>query len=102
MVHIVGRREVVSSRLGIGIQRLENCLCQPSSKWVPLSELGKDKAAKGEGWSSHFLSCAQDSGTLTPTAPTAIIIQKRFSGSKGKIKETRIADSSYIESVHGP
>ena len=23
-------------------------------------ELGKDKAAKGEGWAPHFISCAQD------------------------------------------
>ena len=29
-------------------------------------ELGKDKAAKGEGWAPPFISCAQDSGTLTP------------------------------------
>ena len=35
-------------------------LCQPSSKWVPFFELGKDKAAKGEGWAPFFSSCAQD------------------------------------------
>ena len=38
------RRKVVGSR------RLENSFCQPSSKWVRFFELGKDKAAKGEGW----------------------------------------------------
>ena len=36
-------------------------------------ELGKDKAAKGEGWAPPFISCAQDTvGPLTHTAPTAI------------------------------
>ena len=43
-------------------------------------ELGKDKAAKGEGWAPPFFSCAQDqySGTLTPTAPTAIRLWETF------------------------
>ena len=35
-------------------------LCQPSSKWVPISNKGKDKAGKGEGWDPPFISCAQD------------------------------------------
>ena len=35
-------------------------LCQTSSKWVPFFELGKDKAATGEGWAPPFISCAQD------------------------------------------
>ena len=35
-------------------------LYQPSRKWVPVFELGKDKAAKGEGWAPPFISCAQD------------------------------------------
>ena len=40
-------------------------------------ELGKDKAAKGEGWAPPFISCAQDKvGLLTPTAPTAIKLMK--------------------------
>ena len=29
------RRKVVSSRLGFAMRRLQNCLCQHSSKWVP-------------------------------------------------------------------
>ena len=37
-------------------------------------ELGKDKAAKGEGWSPAFIS----SGSLTPTAPTAIRLWETF------------------------
>ena len=36
-------------------------------------ELGKDKAAKGRGMGSAFHQlCPRYSGTLTPTAPTAI------------------------------
>ena len=31
------RCKVVSSRLGFAMRRLENSLCQPSSKWVPFS-----------------------------------------------------------------
>ena len=31
------RRKVVSSRLGCAMRRLENSLCQLSSKWVPFS-----------------------------------------------------------------
>ena len=42
------------------MRRLENSHCRPSSKWVPFLELGKDKAAKGEGWAPPFISRAQD------------------------------------------
>ena len=42
-------------------------------------ELGKDKAAKGEGWGSAFHQlCPRYSGTLTPTAPTAIRLWDTF------------------------
>ena len=42
------------------LRRLENSLCQPSSKWVgTFFKLGKDKAAKGEGWAPPFTNCAQ-------------------------------------------
>ena len=44
------RRKVVSSRLDFAMRRLENSLCPPSSTWVLFFELGKAKAAKGEGW----------------------------------------------------
>ena len=54
------RRKVVISRLGFAMRRLENSLCPPSSKWVPLFEFGKAKAAKGEGWAPPFISCARD------------------------------------------
>ena len=36
----------------------------PSSKWVLFFELGKDKAAKGEGWAPPSISCAQDTVRL--------------------------------------
>ena len=52
------RRKVASSALGFAIRRLEICLFQPSSKWVPFFESGKDKAAKGEGWVPPFICCA--------------------------------------------
>ena len=37
-------------------------LCQLSTqqKMGTFFELGKDKAAKGEGWAPPFISCAQD------------------------------------------
>ena len=42
-------------------------------------ELGKDKAAKGEGWAPPFHQlCPRYSGTLTPTAPTAIRLWDTF------------------------
>ena len=53
-----------SLRLGFAMQQLEISLCQPSTKWVPFFELGKDKAAKGEGWAPPFISCAQDTVVL--------------------------------------
>ena len=37
-------------------------------------ELEKDKAAKGDGWAPPFISCAQDTVGLTPTAPTTIML----------------------------
>ena len=37
------RRKFVSSRLGFAMLRLENSLCQPSSKWVPVSNEGRQK-----------------------------------------------------------
>ena len=32
----------------------------PAQKMGTFFELGKDKAAKGEGWALPFISCAQD------------------------------------------
>ena len=54
------RRKVVSSRLGFTMRRLENSLCPPNRKWVLFFELGKAKAAKGEGWAPPFISFALD------------------------------------------
>ena len=56
----------VESRRKVRVQGLAlprgdwKTLCQPSSKWVPFFELGKDMAAQGEGWALPFISCAQD------------------------------------------
>ena len=36
-------------------------------------ELGKDKAAKGEGWAPPFISCAQDTVRLYPPLPLRLI-----------------------------
>ena len=42
-------------------------------------ELGKDKAAKGEGWGFVFHQlCPRYSGTLTPTAPMANRLWETF------------------------
>ena len=54
------RREVVSLNLGYAMRRMENSHCEPSSKWVPFFESGKDKTEKGEGWDPPFISYAQD------------------------------------------
>ena len=36
-------------------------------------ELGKDKAAKGEGWALPFISCAQDTVGLQPPLPLRLL-----------------------------
>ena len=36
-------------------------------------ELGKDKAAKGEGWAPPFISCAQDTMGLKPPLPLRLL-----------------------------
>ena len=36
-------------------------------------ELGKDKAAKGEGWAPPFISCAQDTVGLLPPLPLRLL-----------------------------
>ena len=36
-------------------------------------ELGKDKAAKGEGWAPPFISCAQDRVGLKPPLPLRLL-----------------------------
>ena len=52
-------------------------------------ELGKDKAAKGEGWAPPFISCAQDTvGFYPPTAPTAIRLWDTFTFLPLRLKRT--------------
>ena len=36
-------------------------------------QLGKDKAAKGEGWAPPFISCAQDTAGLYPPLPLRLL-----------------------------
>ena len=50
-------------------------------------ELGKDKAAKGEGWAPPFISCDQDTVGLYPTAPTAIRLWDTFTFFLGERRE---------------
>ena len=54
------RRKIVRSHPGItAIRRLENSLCQPSSKRY-FFELEQNKKAKGEKWAPRFIRCALD------------------------------------------
>ena len=48
-----------SSGLGCAMRRLENSL-SAQQEMGTFFELGKDKAAEGEGWAPLFISCAQD------------------------------------------
>ena len=41
-----------------------NSLCQPSSKWLPFFESGKDKALNGVEWVPRSISCANDKVAL--------------------------------------
>ena len=55
------RRKVVRLRPGIAIRQLEkvNSFCQPSSKWVPFSNLGRI-SSESRGMGSPIISFAQD------------------------------------------
>ena len=70
--------KVVTSRLGFAMRRLENSLCPTSSEWVPFSnEERLRQQRRGMGSAYHQL-CPRYSGTLTPTAPTAIMLWETF------------------------
>ena len=69
-------------------------LCQPSSEWVPFFELGKAKAAKGKGWIPPLILCPRYSGTLTPTAPTAIRLWKTFTFTYQRNNQITLKDIS--------
>ena len=52
------RRKIVQSNPFFAIRKMENSICQPSSKWVPFSnQSGKDQETIGERWAStiHLL-----------------------------------------------
>ena len=61
-------------------------LCHATARKLSVNpavfELGKNKAAKGEGWAPPFISCAQDTLGLTTTAPMAIRLWKTFTNLK--------------------
>ena len=53
-------------------------LCQPSSKWVPFSNKGRIKQRKEMVGSAFHQMYPRYSGTLIPTAPTAIRLWETF------------------------
>ena len=53
-------RKIVNLKPGLAILRLENFLCHPNCKWVPVSNQEKNRAAKGERWTPPFICCVQD------------------------------------------
>ena len=61
----------MSSRFGFAMRRLENSLCQPSSKWVPFSNKGRIRQRNERDGLRLSSAVPRYSGTLTPTAPTA-------------------------------
>ena len=67
------RRKVVSSRLGFGMRRLKNSLCQPSSKRVSFSNQRRIRQRKKRDGLclSSAVSKIQWDFTPPPTAPTA-------------------------------
>ena len=58
------RRKVVSSGLGFAMRRLKETLSVNPAVNGYFFELGKAKAAKGEGWAPLFISYAQDTEGL--------------------------------------
>ena len=51
-------------------------LCLPSSKWAPFSNQARIGSERRRMGSAIHLLCTRYSGTLTPTAPTAIRFDK--------------------------
>ena len=68
----------VSSRLGFAMRRLENSLCQLSSKWVPFWNKGGIKQLKERDWLRLSSAVPKISWSLTPAAPTAIRLWETF------------------------
>ena len=61
---MLGYGKVAGSNRRLARQCLENFLFQPSRKWVPFVESGKDKASSGEGWTSPFFYTIQSLNRL--------------------------------------
>ena len=66
------RQQVVSSRVSCAFQWLENCL-SIQQRLGTFFALGKDKAAKGEGWALPFISCPKDTVGLKPPLPLRLL-----------------------------
>ena len=64
--------KVVNSRLGFTIRRLENPLCQPSSKWVPISIQGRIMQRKERYVLLLSSAVPKIQWESNPTDPTAI------------------------------
>ena len=58
--------------------RMENSLCQPSSKWIPFLNQGRIRQPRREMGSTFHHLCPRYSRTLTPTAPMAIRLWETF------------------------
>ena len=71
-----GRRKVVSLRLGFAIRRLENSLCQSSSKWLPFSNYGRTRQRKERD--GIHLSFAVPRIQSNPSVPMTIRLWEIF------------------------
>ena len=65
-------RKVVSSRLGFAMRRLENSLCNPAVNGYLFANKGRLRQRKERDGLRLSSAVPRYSGTLTPTAPTAI------------------------------
>ena len=71
-------RKVVSSRLGLAMQDWKNLSVNPAvNEYLFLIREGYGSERRGMGSTFHQL-CLRYSGTLTPTAPTAIRLWETF------------------------
>ena len=72
------RRKVMRSYPGFGIRRLENSLCQPSSKWVPFSKQGMIRQRKERDGLCLSLAMPMIQWAFSPTVATAIRLSGTF------------------------
>ena len=63
----------MSSRLDFAMGDWKTLSVNPAENGYTFFELGKDKAAKGEGWAPSFIRCAQDIVGLEHPLPLRLI-----------------------------